>query len=140
MLKAVVGRITQQTAQSVATTAVYCDELMQVVLEQTYLYAKKVAEHLGDEIMYYQLGNELNHFVDKMPSEYDAAYIEALGKGVLDGDPDTWRTIVNVFANWIGWADALTSWLESSSYIIDIIAIDHYPGTWTPSGYDDWTP
>ncbi len=132
-LKMLVSRVTSQ----ISSTLNDCDEIMETVLEKAYLYAKKVAEYLWYRVAYYQLGNELNHFIDLMPSEYDAAYIEALGRGVIDGDPGLRYKIVNVFADWLGWVEALKSWLDSSGNVIDIIAIDHYPGTWT---WYDWLP
>ena len=123
--------LVSRVASQISSTLNDCDEIMETV------YAKKVAEYLWYRVAYYQLGNELNHFIDLMPSEYDAAYIEALGRGVIDGDPGLRYKIVNVFADWLGWVEALKSWLDSSGNVIDIIAIDHYPGTWT---WYDWLP
>ncbi len=132
-LNALIGRGTLQ----VSSTLEDYNNNMEIVLERAYLYAKKVAEYLWYRVAYYQLGNELNHFADLMPGEYDAAYIEALGRGIIDGDPGLYYNIVNVYADWIGWSEALRSWLDSSGSVIDIIAIDHYPGTWT---WYDWSP
>jgi len=128
-----------------------CYYYITAFLNEAYQYAKVVASVLRrleyepwNLVAYYQLGNEQNHFIDPVPDQFDAAFIEALGRGVNDGDPGRYK-IVNAFANWPGWDSALKSWLGSAGGFIDIVAIDHYPGTWsgdplTSSSWGDWTP
>ena len=120
-----------------ASYTAFCEICMLTVLEKAYEYAKKVAEYLGDLIDYYQLGNELNHFLDPIPPWYDPAYIAALGKSVAEGDPDEYHTIVNVIVDYHPWSLTLRLWLNSAGHVIDIVAIDHYPGTWTPQ--ESWS-
>ncbi len=123
--------------------SVICEEYMEPVIEGAYWYAFMVSYYLGNKVTYYQLGNELNHFVDPMPSEYDTAYIESLANGVDMGESyrdSNYLTIINVFADITGWENTLRDWLTLSSEEIDIIAIDHYPGTWTLTYFNDWSP
>ncbi len=93
--------LVSRVASQISSTLNDCDEIMETV------YAKKVAEYLWYQEAYYQLGNKLNHIIDLMSSEYDAAHIEALGRRVIDGDPELHYKIVNVFADLLGWAEAL---------------------------------
>jgi len=113
-------------------------------LNEAYQYAKVVASSLWYLVDYYQLGNELNHFINPVPYEVDSAFIAALGRGVNDGDPGLRYKIVNVIVDliveWPYWDNTLRSWLDSAGSFIDIVAIDHYPGTWTSTGWDYWTP
>ncbi len=122
------------------------------VLEGAYQYAYTVAKYLWSTVEYYQLGNELN-WINAMPKDCDIAFIEALARGVHDGFHDgalecgipcTYGlpyTIVNVFADCFFWSNYLESWLNSAAGSwINIIAIDHYPGTWTMTSYSDWSP
>jgi len=113
-------------------------------LNEAYRYARLVASWLGYSIDHYQLGNELNHFRDPVPDAVDAAFIEALGRGVNDGDPVLRFKIVNVivdllFDEWPNWENTLRSWLNSAGSFIDIVAIDHYPGTWYFYWWDPWS-
>jgi len=123
-----------------------CNYYISAFLNEAYQYAKVVASVLRrleyepwNLVAYYQLGNEQNHFIDPVPDQFDAAFIEALGRGVNDGDPGRY-TIVNAFANWLDWDSTLRSWLNATGGFIDIVAIDHYPGTGTATGPTDWTP
>ncbi len=117
-----------------------CYRKMEELLEYAYQYSRIAAGSFGWDIDYYQLGNELNHPVDDIPAEWDAAFIYALSLG-LSSDPSDHIGIVNVFADWINWDSTLRGWLNSlQATPISIIAIDHYPGTWTTTGYDDWAP
>jgi len=125
-----------------------CGIYMLIVLRAAYQYAKVVSSYIGDLVNYYQLGNELNNpFVDIIPAEYDAAYIYALARGVAAGDPNSYKTIVNIFAfyktpwpNIPGWTNTLRSWLNKVGNVIDIVGLDYYPGTWSHTSYNDWKP
>ncbi len=116
-------------------------------MQKAYQYSKVVASSFGQDIDYYQLGNELNHPYDQMPAEWDAPFIYWLSQGLYE-DPTDHIGIINVYADWYGWKDILKSWLDTLKNLptdtIGVIAVDHYPGTWPiPSpipNYDDWSP
>ncbi len=90
---------------------------------------------LGYLITYYQL--ELNHPADPIQMWDDPQYIKALYDGISEHDY-YFKTIVNAFADWAQWDYWLKYWLNSVGNCIDIVAIDHYPGTWAYESYDHW--
>jgi hypothetical protein len=105
-------------------------------------YCTKIAEQFGDYVDYYQLFNEENHFAhSQLRTQDEPTLFEAGHDGLASKDP-YFKTIVNVFANLPGWYDQMKGWLDSSANTyIDIIAIDHYPGTWDIlASYSYWTP
>ena len=111
-------------------------------LKEAREYASKVAQELGYLITYYQLGNELNHPLDPIQCWDDPQYIKALYDGISEHDY-YFKTIVNAFVDWPLWNPQwdfwLKYWLNNVGNCIDIVAIDHYPGTWAPESYDHWS-
>lgn len=91
-----------------------CYTYILTFLSEAYRYARLVASWLWYSIDHYQLGNELNHFIDPVPDELDAAFIAAFGRGVNDGDPGLRYKIVNVIVDylvkeWPDWDSTLRS-------------------------------
>ncbi len=111
-------------------------------MQKAYQYSKAMASSFGQDIDYYQLGNELNHPLDLIPFDWDATFIYWLSQGLYE-DPSDHIGIVNVFADWTRWEMNLESWLDTlktlPSDTIEIVAIDHYPGTWEGKRFDDWS-
>ncbi len=120
-----------------------CYRFMEDLMQKAYQYSKAVASSFGQDIDYYQLGNELNHPCDLMPAEWDAPFIYWLSQGLYE-DPTDHIGIINVYADWYEWENILKSWLDTLKNLpadtIGIVAIDHYPGTWTGTHWDDWSP
>ncbi len=113
----------------------------QEFLDEAKEYASKIAQELGDEIYYYQLSNEFNHIPDLIDTNHDADYIKALHDGIVQHD-HSYITIVNAFvdANCEStWKNQVRDLLNKAGECIDIIAIDHYPGTWSDENYDHWS-
>lgn len=103
-------------------------------------YCAKVASLYGDRIYYYQLWNEANHpTADPIAAEDDWKLFYYANRGLALYDSN-YKSIVNILCNTLGWEDDLNNWLSNAKESIDIIGIDHYPGTWTATGYDDWYP
>jgi hypothetical protein len=110
-------------------------------------YTQYIGSHYGSLIDYYQLGNELNNPLINTPRMLDSPfYINALYQGLARSDP-SFQTIVNVdvdnaFSETIpsvfNWEVALSLELAGAGGDINIIAIDHYPGTWSFESYNDW--
>ncbi len=118
-------------------------------------FAAFIASRYGPDIDYYQILNEENHFAhsrfDHTHDEEVRAFHEAY-QGLLEGTTlssaehkSRFKTIVNL------WADDLPLGNDWNTYFrdilqdpwgddsIDIVAIDHYPGTWCcGSNYRDW--
>lgn len=107
-------------------------------LKEAKEYASKVAQELGNMTTYYQLGNELNHLADPIQMWDDPKYIKALYDGISEHDY-YFKTIVNAFADWAQWDYWLKYWLDNVGSCINIVAIDHYQGTWAPESYDHWS-
>jgi hypothetical protein len=102
-------------------------------------YVDKAITPFADWLAHVQIWNEPNHIIDPIGSEDDhqlfvrgAAIVRARAPGV--------RTYANVMANLVGWEEAVTDWVVKSGDAIDVIGIDHYPGTWTASSFSDWAP
>jgi hypothetical protein len=118
-------------------------------------FARFIASRYGQDIQYYQLLNEENHpSHDEFPHTHDGeprAIYEAyqgllVGTGLYpESHKSRFKTIFNAWADdllgsndWNRWfRDILNDpWGRDS---IDIVAIDHYPGTWCCGrNYRDW--
>lgn len=101
----------------------------------------------GYDIYYYQISNEENHPLNGdlvadgkfLRGDEDTAFKIAY-EGVARYD-SSFETIVNVYADWPDWAKRLEEWSSGiAKDYIDILAIDHYPGTWTWTDFADWGP
>ncbi len=113
-------------------------------------YCRKLALMFGSDVYYYQMGNEANAGVDvaslvrvgdQISDEDDARQFTECRAGIARFD-SSFETIVNVYANapFDDWEADLDHWLGEAGGSIDIIAIDHYPGTWTFTNAEDWAP
>ncbi|MEE9507174.1 MAG: family 1 glycosylhydrolase, partial [Thermoplasmata archaeon] len=120
-------------------------------------FTEKLAEEFGPKVYYYQLLNECNHF-DHTPlwiSAEQCAILFLNGHvGLLSGEGtgflhhDDFKAIVNVFANlpWMSWIeDFMEEADDNDPYGVDVIAVDHYPGSWSiwpnrDSSNIDWSP
>jgi len=113
------------------------DEFLNEVRE----YAERIADEIGDEVYYYQLGNEPNHALDLIYWLDGPKYIRALYSGINSTD-DEFESDVNFFAEPIAlirsWDTAAELYLRRAGECIDIVGIDHYPGTWDLQSYDHW--
>lgn len=97
-------------------------------------YCGKVAYHLGNEIYYYQLWNEANlrilAWVDPIDPQDDPKLFSECHAGITSYDASH-ETIVNAHVDGTNWEGELKTWLDDANAgpIIDIIAIDNYPGS-----------
>jgi hypothetical protein len=110
-------------------------------------YTERMAVEIGDLVTYYQLSNEPNHVIDFPDSDADVQlFVE--GRAGLErgraqiGAAVPMRTIVNVLVDGhdspIGprWEDDVRFYMtHGAAGAIDVVAIDHYPGTWS---IGDW--
>jgi polysaccharide biosynthesis protein PslG len=108
-------------------------------------YSERVAETVGDLVTYYQLWNEPNHVIDFPDGEMDVKLFGA-GRAGLErgratiGATRPMRTIINVLVDGhdgpLGrWEDDVRFYLARAGASVDVISIDHYPGTWS---FGDW--
>lgn len=103
-------------------------------------YVKKVCELYGDRLYYYQIWNEANHINDPIDAADDWKLFFYGGKTIAQYDTNSYKRIVNVFSNWLDWNYYLNDWVTKAGAYIDVIGIDHYPGTWTATDATDWGP
>lgn len=102
-------------------------------------YVRLTTLLVRDHVDHYQLWNEPNHLIDLVAEVDDAELILRIGQIVRELDPDAMLS-VNAMANVLGWEESVTRWLEGASEVIDVIGVDHYPGTWACCSFSDWAP
>lgn len=111
-------------------------------------YAAAVGETVGDLVVDYQLWNEPNHIVDVPDGDADVClFLEGrrgldLGRQRAGAGDAPLRTYINLLVDGhdapIGpsWQTDIDFFMErGAGAAIDVIAIDHYPGTWSVG---DW--
>ncbi len=110
-------------------------------------YADKVATKVGDLVTYWQIWNEPNHIIDDPNHKTDVQVMIEGRAGIergrtANGTTRPFRTAINVLVDWHDsaltghWEDDLRFYLNNGARkAVDIIAIDHYPGTWS---IGDW--
>ncbi len=111
-------------------------------------YAAAVGESLGDLVVDYQLWNEPNHVVDFPDGDADVClFLEgrrglALGRRRAGAGDDPLRTYINLLVDGhdspIGasWQTDVDFYMQrGAGQAVDVVAIDHYPGTWA---IGDW--
>ena len=102
-------------------------------------YVQRVVERVGDRVTHYQLWNEPNHIIDPIASEDDHLLFSRAGAVIRAVDPDA-VFYANALTDIAYWEEAVTDWVEQAADYIDVIGIDHYPGTWSGVDYTDWSP
>ena len=109
-------------------------------------YAAMVAQTVGDQVTYYQLWNEPNHVSDFVDGDGDVQLFISGREGIREGlaligeEDRAIETAINLL---VDGHDGAFSWMNDVAYYmdkgaadaVDIIAIDHYPGTWS---IGDW--
>ncbi len=102
-------------------------------------YIQEVVDRVADRVTHYQLWNEPNHVIDPIASEDDHKLFQRAGGIIRAVDPDA-VFYANVLTDIAFWEEAVTDWVSQSGDFIDVIGIDHYPGTWSGLDYTDWGP
>jgi polysaccharide biosynthesis protein PslG len=102
-------------------------------------YVRRVVARLGPLVDRWQLWNEANHPVDFVRGDDDWELFARAGAVVRERDPDA-ETLINVYADVPGWQRALTQWLERAGELVDVVGVDHYPGTWSLASSTRWGP
>lgn len=101
-------------------------------------YIDLVATRLGDLCELYQPMNEPNNPVYSFfPPDRQPAAIRVAAERIHAHAP-TARVMINVLMDLWNWRDRVDALLQAAGEHIDIIGIDHYPGTWTFSDGADW--
>lgn len=105
-------------------------------------YAQHVASSFGQWISYYQLGNELyspQYFHEETCGSKPEPYMIAIAQGIQAGATTPYQTIANIYADSVpgssctaqgAWYTDLQNALNQAGSYINVIAVDHYPGTY----------
>jgi len=101
-----------------------------------------VAQNWGGSIRYFQVLNEENHvYHQKIRVDEQCPAIKDAHDAISSASPGS-EIIVNVHTSvpsWESWKSRLARWLRDAGEAIDVVAIDHYPGTYTFfTGPGDW--
>lgn len=121
-------------------------------------FVEKLANEYGAKVHYYQILNECNHHKPWSPvmgythcaNLFHYGYQGLMtGENAVEPHDDKFETIVNVFANTLGWTSWITNFMSDISSMnpsaVDIIAVDHYGGLWPHWPFRDpedidWSP
>jgi hypothetical protein len=96
------------------------------------VYVEKVYQEIGipNNIRFYQLWNEPNStFHNKVYDPKTNYRLYTVAGEVLKKDKNV-KTMMNINADLGKWKQGINELLSKSKDYIDIIGIDHYPGTW----------
>jgi hypothetical protein len=97
-----------------------------------------VASELGHNCDAYQLMNEPNNPVYRFFDLSDAARSLVLGASVIN-QVRAAPIAINISVELWGWREYLRKLLELSGRSVQIVGLDHYPGTWTIGAHPGWT-
>lgn len=108
-------------------------------------YVKAVVEGLGDQVAYYQMGNEINTILDPIPQQWDGRICRE-ARAIIDAykplNP-AWKvkTVINFCDSfYIPWKGELKRLLDEASPSIDVIGYDFYPGNYSyPHDWGAWS-
>lgn len=109
-----------------------------VLMERWFSYVDLVAERFGDLCDTYQVMNEPNNPIYRFfPSNRQGAAITAAADAIHAHTPGA-QILVNILMDLGNWRESMSHLLDVVGGAVDVIGIDHYPGTWTLSDKADW--
>ena len=97
-----------------------------------------VVTELGADCSGYQLMNEPNGPIYGFLSRQEAIDAVARGASIIRRASATALVAVNISMEIWGWHAYLENMLKHSGDAIDIVGVDHYPGTWTVGRQEHW--
>lgn len=97
-----------------------------------------VVENLGNLCDVYQLMNEPNSPIYRFFPSQVASIAITRGTAVIRKTYPNALIAINVSMDIWGWEHYLKNLLKTSSTAINIIGLDHYPGTWTIISHNRW--
>ncbi len=101
-------------------------------------YVEQVVLHLGDICSIYQVLNEPNNPVysifggDRVADAINSASL--LIRSMVSHP----QIVINVIVDLWNWQETIDNLLKCAGHSIDVIGLDHYPGTWTTTSESDW--
>ncbi|MBV9157828.1 MAG: hypothetical protein JO097_16305 [Acidobacteriaceae bacterium] len=107
-------------------------------LESWRRFIEIVVAEFADCCETYQLMNEPNTPVYGFFSFKDSANAVVLAASIIHSVQPQARMAINVNMDFWGWQNYISKLLRSCRDSIDVIGLDHYPGTWTVGWNDRW--
>ena len=107
-------------------------------LESWTRFVELVVSELGEWCPIFQLMNEPNNPVYGFLSLSEVAAAVARGATAIHSVLPSAKVAINIAMDVWGWQDYLTSVMDLSKGSIDIVGLDHYPGTWTVVQHARW--
>lgn len=102
-------------------------------------YVTVVSEALGQWCSAYQMMNEPNGPVYRFFNSQESAVAITRAASTIRAQFPQAHIAVNVSIEIWGWRKYLEQLLRDSGTIVDVVGLDHYPGTWTIWGQGDWS-
>ncbi len=107
-------------------------------LEAWGRFVEYVVSELGTSCSGYQLMNEPNGPIYGFLSQQDSAAAIVAGASIVHKADSAACVAINVSMDIWGWRQYLADTLHASGSAVDLIGLDHYPGTWTLGRGDRW--
>lgn len=102
-------------------------------------FVNLVVNELGPSCDGYQLMNEPNNPAYSFLSRYDCAQAVKQAQSIIRSYYPKAPIAINITMDIWGWRNYLEDILRASDSAINIIGLDHYPGTWTVGWKDRWS-
>jgi hypothetical protein len=108
-------------------------------LEAWGRFVRVVVSELGEFCSAYQLMNEPNGPIYGFLPQRDCVTAIVEGAAIVHGANPAATVAINISMEVWGWRQFLSDVLYESGSAIDLIGLDHYPGTWTVGRSDRWS-
>jgi hypothetical protein len=102
-------------------------------------FVEVVVTELGSSCNGYQLMNEPNNPVYSFFSLQEAAAAIVGGAAIIRASAPAAKIAINIAMEIWGWQEYLRDLLQLSGPAINILGLDHYPGTWTVGSQERWS-
>jgi hypothetical protein len=101
-------------------------------------FVETVSIELGTQCNAFQLMNEPNNPVYKFFPAEDVPGAFVQGASIIRSIKREAQIGINVTMEFFGWRTFLTNVLRLTEAAIDVVGLDHYPGTWTVGRKNRW--
>jgi hypothetical protein len=108
-------------------------------LEAWGRFVRLVVGELGTFCSAYQLMNEPNGPIYGFLPQHDCVTAIVEGASIVHTADSAATVAINISMEVWGWREFLMDILSASGSAVDLIGLDHYPGTWTVGRSDRWT-
>lgn len=107
-------------------------------LNRWRIYVEQVVTQLGDVCVMFQVLNEPNNPIYSIFDSATLPQAVALASHLIKGRVSGSQVLVNFIADLPNWQREAERLLIQTGTSIDVVGIDHYPGTWALSSNRSW--